>query len=371
MVHKFEQSFELGQNIEKKYSDLLREPVRTIERYDRGPKFPAETRYFGQIFVTDSKNERTLAPIQETVHVLGSATLKEQYEKNAPSYDKWIKISSEVPTMTVKFDKEPAFLAAYRNMLFVVNDKSDLTLLSISNQNNFEVRGNFKIPIPTVRSIAVNANYFGITYTDLDKRIMKQKHYKPHGINLYQRTVDLVDFNMERKFELDVAEFIFPIGLALDADFLYVCDKGLKAVFKMDINKGSTVARIDYPKGQPYKLAVNKSYLVVTDPVQHLLNVYDVKNLRFISNVNLEQPKAKNGPFSVYITDDDTIFFKNYADSQLAIVDIHLNQHCVFTKITSSIQGFTVLECLNNHKILVVGSIIKNNDYKLICFLVN
>ena len=235
-----------------------------------------------------------------------------------------------------------------------------------------KIRQKFNIPLPNIRSIAVNANYFAVTYSDLDKRAQKRNNNcKPHGVTLYERTSDYVDFNFERKFELDTGEFVYPVGIALDADFAYVCDKGLKAVIKMDLIKGNTVARVDFPKGQPYKIAINKNLVVVTDPIQHLLNVYDIRNLRFLRNLSVEQPKAKNGPFSVFITDDDTIFFKNYPDSQLTIVDANLNKHCVFTQITSSIEGFTVVEALNNHKVLVVGSILKNNDYRLIVYFIN
>ena len=200
---------------------------------------------------------------------------------------------------------------------------------------------------------------------------MKRKNYKKHGINLYERTSDFVDFNLERKFELDTGEFVYPVGIALDADFIYICDKALKAVIKMDIMRGNTVARVDFPKGYPYKLAVNRDFLVVTDPAQHLLNVYETRNLRFVRNLCVEQPKAKNGPFSVYLTDDNTIFFKNYPDSQLTIVDVNLNKHVVFSQITTSIEGFTVAECYNNRKVLVIGSTIKNKDYRLITFFIN
>lgn len=225
--------------------------------------------------------------------------------------------------------------------------------------------------MPNIRSIAANANYFAITYSDLDKKTMKRNNYKAHGIMLYERTSEFVDFNLERKFELDTGEFVYPVGLALDADFLYVCDKGLKAVIKMNLIHGHTVARVDFTKGYPYKIGVNKDYVVVTDPNQHLLNVYDNKTLRLIRNLNVEQPKAKNGPFSVCLTSDDTIFFKNYPDSQLTIVDINLNKHSVFSKIETSIEGFTVAECFNNHQVLVVGSILRNKDYRLMNFFIN
>lgn len=293
-------------------------------------------------------------------------------EFNRTNFEKWIQLSEQVPTITCNFFQDPVFLVSHRNYLFAVNEKLEVAVLTVSIRNDFESKGLFKIPIPNVRSVAVGENYFGVTYSSLDKSFLKKnKTYKPHGVVLYQRQADVVDVNMEKRIELDYGEFEYPIGIALDANNVYVCDKGLKAVFKIDIKTTNTLKKIDIPNGEPYKLSVNKDYLIVTDPVQHELNVYDSTNLKFIKNLSVKHVKTKNGPFTVVITDDNTIFFKNFPDAQITMVDINLNNHHVFSQVTMPIQGFTVVECSSTHKILVLGCVKEKNKYKLPCYVIN
>lgn len=185
LVAKFEQSFQLTQNVDKTYQSIFKQPIRSIDRYERGPPLQSSEKYLGYVYITDSatyssqpnavvtgggnralSTERHSAPpgiatpgqvaaatatpasrsvtgrvgamidpVRDSEIALRHAALAER-EAN---YEKWIKKAVETPSLVINFDKEPAFLASFRNLLFIVNEKSDLTMLTVSNQNDVKV----------------------------------------------------------------------------------------------------------------------------------------------------------------------------------------------------------------------------------------
>jgi hypothetical protein len=302
---------------------------------------------------------------------------------NASQFEKWADASKASATLATTIRHSPAFLASHQNYLFCVDDLFQVKIYALSFRNEqleLNEKNPFKIPIPNVQSVALNANYFAVTYFNLDKKYLKKTNfrYKPSGVVLYKRvTADMVDVNYEKPIELDYANFSHPIGVALDADFLYVCDKGLRAVVKIDLASGNTVGRVEFDAtNEPYKVSVNREYLVVSVPSQHKLCVYNVNILRDpplkVGVIKVTGDKSgSNGPHSVVITEDSTIFFKNYPESQLTIVDRNLNRQHLFTQIQSAIQGFAIVDCSEGQKVLVVGTILKKDQFKLLCFCIN
>ena len=147
-----------------------------------------------------------------------------------------------------------------------------------------------------------------------------------------------------------------------------MCDKELRAVFKIDIKTNMVIKRVDVPNGEPWKVSLNKNYVVVTDTLRHSLNVYEVETMALLKDTIIEQPDGKNGPFAVAITNDNLIFVKNYPDKQLVLLNFDLTEQVLFKdrRVRSGIQGFTLLECFN--QTLVVGVAEKKGVYKLICY---
>lgn len=155
--------------------------------------------------------------------------------------------------------------------------------------------------------------------------------------------------------------------MALNDDFLFVCDKDLRAVFKINIKTGQVANRISI-HGEPYKISVNRNHAVVTDILDHSINVYDIEKMTLIKDAVIEQPDRKNGPFSVSITNDDLIIIKNYQDRQMILFNSDLTNHVVFKSnlIKGGILGFTVLEGFDQN--IVIGVAERKGVYKLICY---
>lgn len=230
---------------------------------------------------------------------------------NLNNFTKWINNTQVNPYLEISIDKMPAHMTSYRNYLFSVNEAEYLTLFKITSNNQIIHVNNYKIPIPNVRGIAANKNYFGITYSDLNKHQLKNKNYKANGCMLFRRDSDIISFMDEIIIELDEKEdFKGPVGIALNEDYLFVCDKTLRSIFKIDLKKRTVLIKVNVFDGEPYKISINRNYVVVTDTYQHHLNIYDIEDMVLIKNLFIDQPDARNGPYGVSITDDNLIFLK-------------------------------------------------------------
>lgn len=297
--------------------------------------------------------------------------------KNNNTIGKWIQKSTENPCQCVEIKKIPAYLASFRNYLFCLSensshgilnsdDKKSLLVFTMSSSNEFELVSNTICPIKNVQNIAVNLNYFGLSYINLDSKTCKKLNLKPSGVVLFSRSLATVDFNSPCQINIGSSEnFIHPIGIALNNDYIFACDKSLKTVFKISLQNKNVEAQFSVPEGIPYKISINDNYLVMSDIGQHRISVHSISNLSIINHLTIEQ-SSENGPYAVYVTNDNTIFFKNYKNSQLVLVDIYLNNQTVFQKIPKGIEDFTILECVQ--QVLVVGVFDKNRS-KLICYI--
>ena len=388
MVEKYTKSIDSVQKVNQNYLSIINAPLKCVERFD--PVLPPkpDTRYIGRISTTQqnltvSTNNffglndlaKKIDPVKETIKNLTAATnifplIPSRLEKLNVSekvntnFDVWANKTEAEPTIEIGFDRSPVHLTTFRNYLYCLDDQDCLTVLAISSTNDIQKKDFLKMPLPC-QGLAVNMDYIGVTFTNLNKKYLKNKQLRPSGVVLYRKDGERVDFSNEKIIDIGY-EFKNPNGIAMNNDYVFVCDRELRAVFKIDIKSGNLIKRIDIPNGEPYKISLNKNYVVVTDIVQHSLNVYEIETLSALKNLIIEQPDGRNGPFTVFITDDNIIFIKNYQDSQLIVFNFDLNNKYVFKKIKGQIQGLTVLQVYN--QMLVVGITEKRQSYKLLCY---
>ena len=291
---------------------------------------------------------------------------------NMANFERWKVVANKEPFLEAFIDKSPVFLTSSGIHLFLVDDKNNLMILN--SINNFQCDKTLVIPIPNVRSIAASHKHFGITYGDLDKKsvkIMKERQLKANGAILFNREMEMVHFSSDIVFQLGDAEFQAPIGIALNENFVLVCDELHRLIYRFDVKTRQVLNSVSIPleTGRPYKLSINRNFLVVSDPGSHFLHLFNVNALSFVCNLHINQPDKQNGPFTNYISNDNIIFFKNYEASQLTLVDANLENVHVFSKITDLIDGFTVLEN-GSLQTLVIGCRDKKKPkiFKLVFF---
>ena len=271
----------------------------------------------------------------------------------------------------VNLDFTPVHLATYRNFLFCINEseKSEsLIIFSVATTQKIELKNMLKLGVPNIRGIAANQSYFGLTFSKLKSNEMRGmfKNLKPNGIFLFKRELHTVCAKYDKFIDLPNTGFKKPVGIAMNDEFVFVCDKELGQVFKIIINTGLVVNKIDF-KGRPFRCSLNKDYLLVTDILNHELSLFDMHNLTTKNRLVVEQKDRENGPYDVLLTEDNLIFYKNYWDSQLVLTDVNFSEQICFKNIKSPIFGYSLLQCSSQQK-LIIGTITKQNQYKFISY---
>jgi hypothetical protein len=337
------------------------------------PTARSDIRFLGKLYTKESQllNDPAINALTEKFQTNepfrdNNRLLQSSVRPGDDNFKIWRQRTEEMPYEEITIDRMPLHLTSFRNYLFLVDDEDTVVIYCITSANKFEYKNLYRmINFTNIRGVGANFDYFAITYSDLPKKYLKSKKYKPHGCILFKRdTPDSINMETEKILANDVIKL--PIGIALNNDYAFVCDKEAKCVYKIDIRTNNVIRKVDVPNGEPYKIAINRNYMVITDPAQHHLNIYEVETLARLNNLLIEQPDGKNGPFGVTITEDNIILAKNYAESQLTLFNFNLNDIFVFRKLKPNIHGFTMMQCFN--QILVIGTIEKKNQFKLIWY---
>ena len=80
------------------------------------------------------------------------------------------------------------------------------------------------------------------------------KNLKPNGLLLYTRDRHMVCSKYDKMIDLPETGFKQPSGIAMNAEFIFVCDKELASVSKIDIVSGLVVQSIGVKNGTYYSL---------------------------------------------------------------------------------------------------------------------
>ena len=249
-----------------------------------------------------------------------------------------------------------------------MDNSGDIIVFVITSNKKIEYKNTFKIDVPKIRSISTNYKYFGLTYSKLESKEMKRmlKNVKPSGVLLFKKDNDMISTIFEKELHLNNS-MKSPSGLALNDEFAFVCDRELKCVFKINIDNGQLINKIDLisDNGEPYECSINKNYLIITDIYNHKLRLYDILTLKNINNLIVKQDDGMNGPFDIFLTENNLVIYKNYKDYQLVLTDTDFDEQICFEKISSSIIGFNFFETSN--QTLIFGSTSKKS-FKLITY---
>ena len=336
---------------------------REIKHYPSSP----ESYYHQEILV---KNQETsLYP--NLIPKLRSIDIGEPRLTNGQYFKLWREKSTQSPDdeFLTNIDFIPVHLTSFRNFLFCMNESSHVLLFSVNTDKKIEFKNTFKISVPNVRGIAANFEYFAVSYSQCKSSQLKgpMKHMKPNGVLLFRRDdINSISSSIEKSIDID-GGFKSPVGFSMNNEYLFVCDKDLRCVFKINIKNSKVMNKISLSDGEPSYCSINQSYLVVSDVLRHRLIVYDVESFVELNKIIIEQQDGANGPFTVQLTDDNSIFYKNYLDYQLVLTDVDFNQQVSFKNLKSGILGICVLQC-GVHHTLVVASIAYRNQFKFLTF---
>ncbi len=76
------------------------------------------------------------------------------------------------------------------------------------------------------------------------------KGQKPSGVLLFKRDRHMMSTKFEKSLGVGQEPgFVSPCGIAMDSQFLFVCDKDLASLFKIDIASEQVIQKIYIPNG--------------------------------------------------------------------------------------------------------------------------
>ena len=236
-------------------------------------------------------------------------------------------------------------MTIFRNYLYCMNDNGNILVFIIGSNNHIDYTNQHRIDIPKIKSIAVNSLYFGIIFADLESKYYKKidkNNTLSSGVLLFKKDNDKIDVSKYDKLLNILNNFKLPNSLSLNEDYAFVCDKELKAVFKININNGQLIEKITFDKGIPSYCSINHNYILISDTLNHKLCLFDINNLKNnISNQQLDNYDGNEGPHNVYLTNNNHIIYKYYKDSQLVVTDVNFSDNILFNDLDFKVDSFS------------------------------
>ena len=184
------------------------------------------------------------------------------------------------------------------------------------------------------------------------------KGQNPSGVFLFKRDrPDMICAKYEKLLvpskSTSSGGFIQPCGIAINAQFVFVCDKQLASVFKIDIVSEECVQKISMSSesSSPCRCSINQSYLILMDNIRRELRVVDINDISVIVGSRVLDLE----PYDVLLTDDNLVIYKSGSDSGLIMTDVNFENQASFKNIKTSILGYTMLQ-LAGKQLLVIGT---------------
>lgn len=158
-----------------------------------------------------------------------------------------------------------------------------------------------------------------------------------------------------------------PSGLVLSETSVYVSDKELKAVLKIDIKSGDLLQKLSLVDSEPIGMAISSQYLVVIDSKNNEIKTYDIDKLKSQKVTKIsEEFQSFGGCFDMAVYKNNFLFVKKRSDSRVMIFDLNLNFKNVFEYEGSNFQGMSLLRTgLKQNELLVIGRNVDNRNFKL------
>ena len=269
-------------------------------------------------------------------------------------------VNEIIKNPTVEFDLSimPKYITSFNNTIFICDEEANLLVGDLGA--TFNIKSTLKLNMVNVRGLAANKKYLAMSYSDLSNEKLNQlnkiskKFEKKNGIVLFKFNDSLTSASIDKLFESNNKNihFMSPSGIALNDQFLFVCDRELHGVFKFDLKTGNLVQKILNTEQEPSGIALGEKYFVYTDSLKLELNLVDMETFNIVKCVKISD-ESFNEPFDVAYKENHYVFVKNRDDSKIIVYDSHLNFKYTFEYDYSNLQGITYLK--SKHEFLLTG----------------
>ncbi len=270
----------------------------------------------------------------------------------------------------------PNFISNYCETLFIADEEGNFTVAE--SKDELTIKFTCKLSFINIRAVAANQNLVGLLYSDLSKdnlkAISKKLKYKKlenkSGIALYRWTDE--PFRFEKAVDLYKQPDLngglkTPNGLCMNESVLFVCDRELQAVFKIDIKTGDVMQKFLFTESEPIGLGLCTKFLVVVDSRNQEISTFDLDNLKVIKSVKIGEDfqSLSGGLYDVVIHQKNYLFVKSRSDTRVMIYDSSLQFKNCFEYDGANYQGIGILGKEKMNETIVIGKNLDNKNFKI------
>jgi hypothetical protein len=298
------------------------------------------------------------------VHMFG--TLRVKLKQIADQYSDF-KQTFKNPIVEFNVKVLPSFLTSYKSKIFIVDENANLALMD--STDGLILKSEIKLNILNVKGIAVNQNYLAASFSDLSKDNLKtignKKLKISNGIILFKINDG---FRFEKIIDIPKNNFIQPASLVMTEEYLYVTDRELHSIFKIDIKTNSLIDKLVIKDSHPTGICLfDCNQLIFIDSFKQELNLIDTNNMsNIIKTVKInDELQSLNGPYDMVKKNGSHLFVKSRSDSRVIIYDSDLNIINVFDYDFSNYLGITLLNAQDQTNTLILGSSNINKSFKI------
>ena len=276
------------------------------------------------------------------------------------------------PIVEFSVSVQPKFIASYNKHVFFCDEQANL--VSAELNEGLSVKSVAKINISNVRGLAANKKYLALSFSELstDQISLSSKSFKKletkSGVLIFQFSENFAVLQFDKVIANGKNyNLISPCGIGLLDKYLFVCDRELHAVFKIDLKSGNMSHKLVNSDQEPVRISVGEKYFAYTDALKLEVHLLDVDKFHVVKTVRFSDELFAD-PFDVSLKENGYVFVKNQSDNKVILYDGNLNIKYSFDYEHSFKLGLHFLK--HKKDFLLIGSINENrhrddNAYKL------
>lgn len=266
--------------------------------------------------------------------------------------------TTKKPIVEFDLDIVPKYIANYGRHIFIADEDGNLRTAELTN--SLVVKSSIKLTISNIKGLTVNKKYLALSYFGLSNDQMAtirgsiKKFDAKSGILFFRLNDTYSNMSFDKIISTSKSHsLITPCGVCLNDSHLFVCDRELHAVFKIDIKSGNFVQKLITTDQEPISISIGDKYFVYTDGLKLELNLVDMDKFVILKTVKFSEELFYE-PFDVAYKENSFVFVKNKADTKLIVYDSGLNIKYSFDYDYSNSQAICYAK-LNKEDFLLLG----------------
>jgi hypothetical protein len=272
------------------------------------------------------------------------------------------------PVCEFDLNIQPKYIATHGRHIFIADEQGSLCTAELGN--SLVLKSSIKLSINSVKGLAVNKKYLALSYYGLSNDQMAvikasiKKFDAKSGVIFFRLNDTYSNIAYDKIISSNKNHaLIMPCGLCLNDTHLFVCDRELHAVFKIDIKSGNFVQKLITTDQEPVSISIGDKYFVYTDGLRLELNLVDMDKFTILKTVKFSDELFYE-PFDVTFKENSFVFVKNKADTKLIVYDSSLNIKYSFDYDFSNSQAICFLRLKEDFLLLGYANMI-TNSFKL------